>query len=249
MERIPCLYFNKKQKVVHFTIRYFFNSSKTSSTKNRQELLRVKSLFEGEQKERSRLGRELHEGIGAMLLAMNQQLETYKSKHRPNEEDQDLDLIMTMVNDTSRELRNTVHNLIPETIILQGLEEAINNFCQQINREKKLDIQLYINGNWSDVSHDISLNIFRIVQELIHNIIKHSFATIAAINIVLVDGNVKMIVEDNGKGINKENKGKGTGLRNIRWRVASLKGLMSVESTIGKGTIVHIAIPYENIKA
>jgi two-component system NarL family sensor kinase len=248
MEKLPRLYFNKNQKVVHFTIRYFFNSNKTSGTKNRQELLRVKSLFEGEQKERSRLGRELHEGIGAMLLAMNQQLETYKSKHRPDGEDKDLDLIMAMVNDTSRELRNTVHNLIPETIILQGLEEAINNFCQQINREKKLDIQLYINGNWSDVSHDISLNIFRIVQELVHNIIKHSNATIAAINIVLVDGNVKMIVEDNGKGINKQNKSKGTGLRNIRWRVASLKGLMSVESVIGKGTIIHIAIPYEDIK-
>jgi signal transduction histidine kinase len=233
---------------VNFTIRYIFNSSKTSSTKNRKELLRVKSIFEGEQKERSRLGRELHEGIGAMLLAMNQQLETYKSKHKADAEDEDLDQLMTLVNDTSKELRNTIHNLIPETIVLQGLEEAISNFCQQINREKKLEIQLYTNGNWSEVSQDISLNIFRIVQELVHNIIKHSNATIAAINIVLLDGNVKMIVEDNGKGINKESRSKGTGLRNIRWRVASLKGLMSVESAIGKGTIIHIAIPYEDIE-
>jgi two-component system NarL family sensor kinase len=233
---------------VRFTIRHFFNSSKTSGKKNRQELLRVKSLFEGEQKERSRLGRELHEGIGAMLLAMNQQLETYKSKHRPDGADKDLELIMNMVNDTSRELRNTVHNLIPETIVLQGLEEAINNFCHQINRTKKLEIQLYINGKWSDVAHDISLNVFRIVQELIHNIIKHSHATIAAINIVLLDGNVKMIVEDNGRGIDKRSKSKGTGLRNIRWRVAFLKGSMSIESVMNKGTIIHIAIPYEDIE-
>lgn len=231
---------------MYSTIRCFLNSIKISGIKNKQELLRVKTLFEGEQKERSRLGRELHDGIGSMLLAMNRQLELYKSKHRSQEEDQDLERIITMLNSTSKELRNTVHNLIPETLVLQGLEEAINNFCQQINREKKLEIQLYINGNWSEVNHDISLNIFRIVQELVQNIIKHSSATIAAINIVLLDGHVKVIVEDNGKGINKQTKSKGTGLKNINWRVASLEGIMSVESATDKGTIVHISIPYQH---
>lgn len=233
---------------MHFSIKDFFSFNKTSGIKSKQELQHLKSFFEGEQKERSRLGRELHEGIGAMLLSMNRQLEAYKSKHHAAGGDEDLELLMTMVNDTSKELRNTVHNLIPETISLQGLEESIHNFCQQINKERKLDIQKYINGNWSEVSHDISLNIFRIVQELIHNIIKHSGATIAAINIVLLDGSVKMIVEDNGRGINKHSGSKGTGLKNIRWRVASLNGVMSVESIAGKGTIVHIAIPYENIQ-
>ncbi|WP_181358353.1 sensor histidine kinase [Taibaiella chishuiensis] len=234
---------------MYSTIRCFLNSIKTSGIKNKQELLRAKTLFEGEQKERSRLGRELHDGIGSMLLAMNRQLEQYKSKHCAAGEDRDLDQIITMLNSTTRELRNTVHNLIPETLVLQGLEEAINNFCQQINREKKLEIQLYINGNWSEVNNDISLNIFRIVQELVQNIIKHSSATIAAINIVLLDGHVKMIVEDNGKGINKLSKSKGTGLKNINWRVASLEGIMSVESIVDKGTIIHISIPYQHTMA
>ncbi len=244
METIPPLFFNKKRQEVHFSIKDFFSFNKASGIKSRQELQHLKSFFEGEQKERSRLGRELHEGIGSMLLAMNRQLESYRAKHRTDGNDEDLEQLVAMVNNTTKELRNTVHNLIPETISLQGLEESIHNFCQQINKGKKLDIQQYINGNWSEVSHDISLNVFRIVQELIHNIIKHSGATIAAINIVLVDGNVKMIVEDNGRGINKQSGSKGTGLKNIRWRVASLKGLMSVESIPGKGTIVHIAIPY-----
>ncbi len=234
---------------MYSTIRCLLNSIKSPGIKNKQELIRARTLFEGEQKERSRLGRELHDGIGSMLLAMNRQLELYKSKHRNGEEDQDLERIITMLNSTTKELRNTVHNLIPETLVLQGLEEAINNFCQQINREKKLEIQLYINGNWSEVNHEISLNIFRMVQELVQNIIKHSSATIAAINIVLLDGHVKMIVEDNGKGMNKLTKSKGTGLKNINWRVAALEGIMSVESIMDKGTIIHISIPYQHILA
>jgi len=229
--------------VVQFSIKSFLNFHKTSGIKSRKELQHLKSFFKGEQKERSRLGRELHEGIGAMLLAMNRQLESYRDKHCTEEGDEDLDLLVAMMHNTSKELRNTVHNLIPETISLQGLEESIHNFCRQINKERKLDIQQYINGDWSEVSHEISLNIFRIVQELVQNIIKHSGATIAAINIVLAEGNVKMIVEDNGKGIVKQRGTKGTGLRNIQWRVASLNGVMSVESIPGKGTIVHIAIP------
>src|SRR6218665_1155741 len=102
MKNSSRLYFNKKHKVVHFNIRYFLNSGKTSNTKNKQELLRLKLLFEGEQKERSRLGRELHEGIGAMLMTMNRKLEKYRAKHRTDENDQDLDHIITMINDTSK---------------------------------------------------------------------------------------------------------------------------------------------------
>jgi signal transduction histidine kinase len=231
---------------VRFSIKYLLNGPEKSGIKNKVELLRLKSFFEGEQEERARVGREIHDGIGAMLLNMTRQLETYKTKHHSAEQSEEIETLISMIRATSKELRNTVHNLIPEAITLQGLEETIDNFCKEASKGKELEIQLYINGDWASVNQTISFNVFRIVQEAVHNIVKHSGATIAAINIVLSEGDVKIIIEDNGKGIGKQTT-KGNGLRNISWRVASLKGLMSIESATGKGTIIHIAIPYKQL--
>jgi len=230
---------------VPFSIKYFFNGNYHSGIKNKVERLRLKSFFEGEQEERARVGREIHDGIGAMLLTMTRQLEDYRSRHLTNEKDKDIELIISTIRATTKELRNTVHNLIPEAITLQGLETTIDNFCKEVSKGKGLEIQLYINGDWATVNQTISFNIFRIVQEAVHNIVQHSAATIAAINIVLSDGDVKIIIEDNGKGISKLSGHKGNGLRNISWRVESLKGIMSIESSKGKGTIIHISIPYK----
>lgn len=228
-----------------FSIKYFLNGSYHSNVKNKVETLRLKSFFEGEQEERARVGREIHDGIGAMLLTITRQLEDYKAKHHSEEKDRDIDTIISTMRATTKELRNTIHNLIPETITLQGLEETIDNFCKEVSKGKGLEIQLYVNGDWASVNQHISFNVFRIVQESVHNIVKHSGATIAAINIVLSEGDVKIIIEDNGKGISRLSDRKGNGLRNISWRVESLKGVMSIESSRGKGTILHIAIPYK----
>ena len=232
---------------MRFSIKYFLNSAQKSGIQNKVKQLKLQSFFEGEQEERARVGREIHDSIGAMLLTMTRRLETYKSKHHAQEQIEDINEILTMIRATSKELRNTVHNLIPEAITLQGLEETIDNFCKEVSKGKEIEIQLYINGDWTSVNQTISFNVFRIVQESVHNIVKHSAATIAAINIVLSEGDVKIIIEDNGRGIEKQVSNKGNGLRNISWRVASLKGTMSIESAKGKGTIIHIAIPYKKL--
>jgi len=238
---------SKKLKEVCFTIKYFLNGAQKSSIQNKVKQLRLQSFFEGEQEERARVGREIHDSIGGMLLTMTRRLEIYKSKQKSNEQAEEIDEIISMIRSTTKELRNTVHNLIPEAITLQGLEETIDNFCKEVSKGKEIEIQLYINGDWSSVNQTISFNVFRIVQEAVHNIVKHSGASIAAINIVLSDGDVKVIIEDNGKGMEKLVPTKGNGLRNISWRVASLKGVMSIESAKGKGTIVHISIPYKKV--
>ena len=204
----------------------------------------MKALFEGEQKERSRLGRELHDGIGGMLITLNAQLENFRSAYAFEEHEAMAD-IMNVVNETSKELRNTIHNLIPESILLHGLEETIRNYAKLLNKHSLLDIQIFVCGNWSLVKGNTVLNVFRIVQELLQNIVKHASATVASINIVLTDKKIKLTVEDNGRGIIQPVKSKGNGLANIRWRVASLMGIMSVESAIGKGTIVLITLPHD----
>jgi signal transduction histidine kinase len=232
---------------VRFSIKYFLNGAQKTSIQHKAQQVHLQSFFEGEQEERARVGREIHDSIGAMLLTMTRRLEVYKSKQQSDQQAEEIDEIISMIRATTKELRNTVHNLIPEAITLQGLEETIDNFCKEVSKGKGLEIQLYINGDWASVNQTISFNVFRIVQEAVHNIVKHSAATIAAINIVLSEGDVKIIIEDNGRGMEKQDNNKGNGLRNISWRVASLKGIMSIESAKGKGTIIHISIPYKNL--
>lgn len=206
-----------------------------------QEKERLQAFLDGEQKERSRIGRELHDGIGAMLFTISHQLMTYFDS-KGQEDKEALNRLIGLVNDTTTELKNTVHSLIPETIALRGLEASLSAYCDLIGRGQHPEIQLNCYGDWSKVEISILHSLFRMAQELIRNIMMHSGAHYAAVTLSCINNQVRLFAEDNGRGFDTGHISYGSGLHNLYARVSLLKGAISLESIPGKGTTCTIII-------
>lgn len=206
-----------------------------------QEKERLKAFLDGEQKERSRIGRELHDGIGAMLFTISHQLKTYFNKNEHGDKEA-LNRLIALVNETTVELKNTVHSLIPETIALKGLEESLTTYCSLISRDHRPVIQLNCYGNWESVEVPVVHTVFRMAQELIRNIIMHSGAAYAAVTLSCFDSCIRLFVEDDGKGFDTSHIRYGSGLHNLHARASLLKADISIESVPGKGTTCIIII-------
>ncbi len=206
-----------------------------------QEKERLKAFLDGEQKERSRIGRELHDGIGAMLFTISHQLKSYFNKNDHNDKEA-LNRLIALVNDTTAELKNTVHSLIPETIALRGLEESLTAYCTLISREQHPVIQLNCYGDWGKVDIAVLHSLFRMAQELIRNIVMHSGADYATVTLSCFNDMIRIFVEDDGRGFDSSHIRYGSGLHNLYARASLLKGDINIESVPGKGTTCSIMI-------
>ncbi|OOQ60538.1 tetratricopeptide repeat-containing sensor histidine kinase [Mucilaginibacter pedocola] len=209
----------------------------------KQQEIANKSLFEGEQKERIRIARDLHDSIGQMLSVIKMNI----SVLQPEEgEAPAVDNALNLVDKTIQEVRHISHNLIPEGLNL-GLFAALEDLCMKINSAGGTEVML-------NVPEDIrqyqfakpnELSIYRIVQEVVNNMIKHAQATHIDINIVQQEKNLTLSIRDNGKGFDtsKIDESKGIGWKNIAARVNLLDGKMEVQSEQLKGTQIEIFIP------
>ncbi len=213
------------------------------SVRNRQkavlkgeELKQLQALIEGGEKERSRIARELHDGIGGMLVAINMNLGMIKR----NYPQAGLLKVEEMVDEASLEVRKTAHNLMPNILEKHHLKEALLLYCENMNENDGLQLQLQFDEALPVLDKGIELLLYRIVQELVQNIAKHAQATQAGIYIIKHEDRMAITAEDNGKGFDISVIKKGLGLDNIKYRVNTLKGEIHISSAKGVGTTVHI---------
>jgi signal transduction histidine kinase len=213
-----------------------------------KELGHLKAMLEGEEKERTRLARELHDGIGGMLAAAKLNLGSIRGEHQELGGIAELDGVLQLLNDTAVEVRQTAHNLMPDVLMKHDLREALLFYCANINSNNQLDIDLQFHGAFDQLSKSVELILYRITQELIQNIIKHANATQAVIQIIQDKGRLNLIIEDNGTGFDVQNKNKGAGMQNLQFRVQALQGYISITSLEGSGTSVYIEFDLEKLK-
>lgn len=212
-----------------------------------QEINQLRAVIEGEEKERSRIGRELHDGIGGMISAINMNLNAIQKRYPDITGVKDLDAISRMLDDTSSEVRKTAHNLMPDVLVRHSLKEALIIYCEHLDKNSDLQMDLQIYGDIKRLEKGIQLSLYRIIQELIQNIIKHAHATYAVIQIMQHEEKLSITVEDNGIGFNVDEKDTGYGLQNLQFRVRALKGEVSVMSRENKGTTVYIEFEIEHL--
>jgi signal transduction histidine kinase len=206
------------------------------NTRHRQRLVALEAMIAGEEKERSRIAQELHDGIGGMLAAVQMRLSGVA--------DSEVDEIRDMVRETAAEVRRTSHNLMPDIIRRYDLVAALRIYCEKVNRSNgglRLEVHVFDPVPLPDKSKQLSL--YRILQEVIQNIVKHAEARHAIIQISYQQNMLNILVEDDGKGFSPEEVGDGLGINNIRLRVQMLEGTVSIESAPGAGTIVNISVP------
>jgi two-component system, NarL family, sensor kinase len=208
-----------------------------------RQLVAVDSMLKGQEEERSRLAKDLHDGLGGLLSGVKFSLNNMKDNLIITPDnmavfERSLDMIDTSI----KELRRVAHNMMPEMLTKFGLDEAVKEYCSTINASKLLLVKYQTHGLETRVDKSTEIIVYRIVQELLNNIIKHAAASEAFVQLVRDNNRLNVVVEDNGRGFDTAagNMNKGVGLVNVRSRVEYLKGQLDIHSEPGKGTLVTI---------
>ena len=208
-----------------------------------KQLVAVDSMLKGQEEERSRLAKDLHDGLGGLLSGVKFSLSNMKDNLIITPDnmavfERSLDMIDTSI----KELRRVAHNMMPEMLTKFGLDEALKEYCNTINATNLLSVKYQSMGMDTRIEKSSEIIIYRIIQELLNNTMKHAAATEAMVQLIKEDDRLSIIVEDNGKGFDRAmlKNNKGAGLGNIQSRVDYLKGRLDIHSEAGKGTLVNI---------
>ena len=208
--------------------------------KQQQRIELGRALLEGEEKERSRLARDLHDGLGGMLAAIKLNLsQLVDTKDRLGR--QELGQTIDRLGHSVTELRRISRNMMPESLLQLGLETALRDLCEEAALPG-LKISFRAFDIRSDFPSQVQVMIYRIVQELIYNALKHAAATRIIVQCSQSEEVFFITVEDNGKGFSPTDvPGTSRGLQNIRNRVDLLKGKIDIESS-PEGTNINIEL-------
>lgn len=207
--------------------------------KQGEEIRNLNAMVKGEEKERERLGRELHDGIVSQLAAVKMNLDTLQLKYPVPEAEHRQ--VLEHLDDIVTDLRKTAHNLIPGILLDHGLVPALEAYCEKTAGFTGLDIAFVHQDLIPRMHTDFELSLYRMVQELVQNVVKHAAASRV---LVQVDYHAPMLiltVEDNGRGITPEKlSAEGIGLNNLQSRVKALQGHVDIRGRKNKGTSVYL---------
>lgn len=223
-----------------------FQQQRISELEIQQQLTATEAILKGEEQERTRLAKDLHDGLGGMLSGIKYSFNTMKGNLIMTQENAlAFERSMDMLDSSIKEMRRVAHNMMPEALVKFGLDTALKDFCNDINLTGVLRIS-YLSINVENVMIDqtTAITVYRIVQELINNTIKHAGAANAIVQLTKSNNILSLTVEDDGKGFDKNmlNAAKGIGWSNIQNRVDFLKASLDVKTENGKGTSVLIEL-------
>lgn len=209
-----------------------------------KKLMATEAVLKGEEQERTRLAKDLHDGLGGMLSGIKYSLNTMKGNLIMTPENaQGFERSIDMLDSSIKEMRRVAHNMMPEVLLRYGLDAALKDYTTEINNSGIIKIIYQSMGTEKKGLEQSSLlALYRIVQELISNAIKHAAASEVLVQIFWESGKLVVNVEDNGTGFDPSilDIAEGIGWKNIRSRVELLKGKADILSHPGKGTAVNI---------
>lgn len=222
----------QKQLTIEKEINYNQN---ISFLKNQKEIEVMQAMINGEELERKRIARDLHDGIGSRLSALKMKL---SQSAFDNFED-----IYKMLTNAIIELRQVSYNLLPETLLKLGLELALKDLCHSLENNK-VSINFISNEIQKTISESNQITIFRIIQELINNALKHSNCTEIIVDCSQNENLFLITVEDNGVGFNPNSidEFSGLGFKNIKNRIALMNGKLSINSSKKSETSINIEL-------
>jgi two-component system NarL family sensor kinase len=220
-----------------------------SASQMQHQELTAKAVIDTEERERRRIASDLHDGIGQMLSAakMNMSALNNEIHFTKNEQKHFFDRTQDIIDECCREVRTMSHQMMPNVLLKNGLASAVREFVNKVD-SSRLKVNLQTHGLSERLDDTVETVLYRVIQECVNNVIKHSNADHLDIQIISDHKEISVTVEDNGKGFDLKNieNGDGIGLRNIRTRVEYLKGGVHIDSRPGRGTLVHVEIPLGN---
>jgi len=210
--------------------------------KKQKEIEVMQAAINGEELERKRIARDLHDGIGSMLSSQKMRLMKMHADSEAGDK-AEISNIITILSNSITELRQVAYNLMPEVLSRLGLKHALSDLCF-MHRSDSVDIIFHANEIREDIPESIQITIYRIVQELINNALKHAEATEIIVDCSQNENLFFITVEDNGKGFITGNAKQlsGLGLKNLQNRLELLNGNIDINSSPDYGTIFNIEL-------
>jgi two-component system, NarL family, sensor kinase len=211
-----------------------------------KQLITVDAMLKGQEEERSRIAKDLHDGLGSLLSGTKLSFMNVRENVVLTPESNALfDKSLSMLDNTIGDLRKVAQNLMPEALVKFGLHEALRDFCNTIQSSTDVKVVYQQFGEKRKLNNTAEVFIYRMVQELVANIIKHAGASEIMVQLMMDEDATSLTVEDNGKGFDKGilQYKKGAGIRNITYRVQYLNGTLDIDTNPGAGTSVNIQLP------
>lgn len=230
----------KTQKMIRLQESKLYEKEK-ERLQQEQKLKATQALIEGQDKERERIAKELHDGIGGQLASVNLSL----SRINLDINNKSITKINGSLKNTFEELRVLSHSLSHNFHKGKSLEQLLSEFKRKYEESKlfSLNILIYPKNCLEQLDVYTKHHLYRIIQELLTNIVKHAKAERVELSFNQHETILIIILEDNGKEFNVKERKNGIGINNIMERVESINGTFSIDSTINKGTSVVIEIP------
>jgi two-component system, NarL family, sensor kinase len=207
-----------------------------------RQLVAANAALRGEESERSRLARDLHDGLGGLLSGLKFRLNDMKGDIVLSDESvKQFDRTLGLLDNSIKELRRVAHNLMPEALIKFGLKDALNDFCSGLNTSD-IEIKYRFHGEHKRIDQSLEIVVYRIVQELVNNALKHSGTKLIVVQIMQDENRLSLAVQDSGKGFDLKSVDaeKSLGLSSIKSRVAAHKGTIDIHTEPGKGTEIQV---------
>ncbi|WP_254562463.1 tetratricopeptide repeat-containing sensor histidine kinase [Dyadobacter diqingensis] len=210
-----------------------------------KQLVATNSILKGQEEERTRVARDLHDGLGGLLSGIKLTLNSVKGNViLPESSAIAFTRALSQLDGAINEMRRVAHSMMPETLVRFGLVDALSDFCDGISDSGSLKVKIQTFGFSERLESSVEITLYRIVQELLNNVIKYADATEAQVQLARIGNEVSVTVEDNGKGFDVDiiKTNKGAGLQNVQARVDYLNGKLDIQSKPAEGTSILIEI-------
>jgi signal transduction histidine kinase len=218
---------------------YFYNERK----KHLEEKQRLNAVLESEERERTRIARELHDGLGQLLSTARLNAAALEGSVEP-EDEAILKTTLQLIDQSVSEVRSISHNLMPRALSDKGLPEALEELVHQVNTGKALRIGFEQKGSKGTLGKAVEIALYRVIQEALHNMIRHSGATAIRLELDRQPSQLLIRISDNGKGFDKKvaETSEGMGWSNMAARLSFIHGKFDLDSAPGKGTAITIEV-------
>lgn len=235
---------SKKKKIVEQ--EKLIETQKLENVLQEQELHEIDKLLEGQEKERIKIANDLHDNLGSLLATLKLNFQNLKKQDVNNDDSDNLfNKTDELIEEAYQKVRTIAHTKNAGVIANQGLLPAVRNIARKMNIPGKLTVEVIPFGLEERLENTLEVTIFRMIQELLTNAIKHANATEISIHLTQHDDSLNIIIEDNGDGFNskKVDKKDGMGLANIEKKVEQMGGVFTIDSKKKRGTSILIDIP------
>ena len=219
--------------------------NKIINIEQQKKLELTQAIIDGEEMERIRLAKELHDGIGGLMSMIKLQFTNFKKSHVEIQQNPEYNSALDLLNTASQDIRKISHALMPSALERLGLIDATEQFCTQMQQSANIEIDFQHYNLEARLPQKMELLVYRMIQELLNNIIKYADAKEVLVQLTKNEKLISLTVEDDGKGfdISTIKNKDGIGLLSMQNRINLLCGKMDIDSAIGKGSSIHIELP------